>query len=93
MPTDYEQAADLAARHGLMLVRRSDHSYQLSLIARGLRQWTLGIHLGVGSIVPDARIPGPTLTLPEPWNLVDAVRAAIAEAKAGQLGLFVEDQT
>lgn len=71
---DFPAAEEIACMHGMNLVRRSDHHYQLSHV----NGWLQNIYPGNQRLYWDRNKPKPPfLQLPDEWGLVDVVKAAV----------------
>jgi hypothetical protein len=75
--TDFGAAQRLAARHGLILKRRSESHYQL---CRKSRQWLLNIYPGNCRLYYDRnKQKPPFLTIDSPWTLLGVVEAMVRQ--------------
>src|ERR1017187_5067721 len=68
----FPAARQLAANHGMALVRHDDANYQL----RHPAGWILSIYPGKRRLYHDANRPGPYIRAGSDWTLVSVVEAA-----------------
>lgn len=72
---EFPDLVELAAQHGLTLVKRSESHYQLLPVGA---RWLLNIYPGNCRLYHDPNIErSPFLHLPTPWTLRDVLEAAI----------------
>jgi len=76
----FEEAAQLASRHNLVLTQCSEHHYQLRAFEDGRVCWLYNLYPGNQRIWSDRKYRGPYLELPPcDWTLMDIVRAVARE--------------
>lgn len=77
----YEQAQELGHENGFFLQKHSPWHFTLTYKVRGYTKWIYNLYPSNQRIYNDPEHRGPFLVLQKPWTLLDAVMAAIREAK------------
>lgn len=71
--SQFELAQELAERHGMIFVQRTESHYQLSRDG-----WLINVYPGNRRIYADRnKVRAPYLSVPDEWNLMDVIEAAV----------------